>query len=331
MSSRLRSCASFIVLSISGACYLFAYQQYRNESLLTSFHRWFLNSKSTNKRISHWWIRVFLLIALIHCMSLQQSSASPPSADLNFCESIHSDYFSRLFLLCLVIPIEFVAKESCESWESWNTIPFYSYFRGFVFLFAYLSLIPLLFVLLSYLLLTPSSISTVSLFLIDLFLLLLLLPTLLHSLSRLFPLFSLLSSSLSFPLYLFLLDFLPFPAILILSGTLKLMKLHFYVQQVAFRLIESGLDSFIDARRTFRDKNRGPNHGNSRFAEYETPKIGLFSTVSSVASIGMDFGQKPGYFWNTGNIVPWYFIWKIENLDVLFIRLVFWNSINPCE
>ena len=145
----------------------------------------------------------------------------------------------RLFLsfasFFTLIPIEFVAKQSCESWNSWNAISFYSQFRGFVFLFAYLSLIPLLYVLLSYLLLTPSSISTVSLFLIDLFLLLLLFPTLLHSLSRLFPLFSLLSSSLSFPLYLLLFDFLPFPAILILSGTLKTMKLLYHIQQVALQ------------------------------------------------------------------------------------------------
>ena len=236
----------------------------------------------------------------------------------------------RLFLsfasFFTLIPIEFVAKQSCESWNSWNAISFSSQFRGFVCLFAYLSLIPLLFVLFSYLLLTPSSISTVSLFLIDLFLLLLLFPTLLHSLSRLFPLFSLLSSSLSFPLYLLLFDFLPFPAILILSGTLKTMKLLSHVQQVAFLLVKLGLDSFIDAKRPFRGANRGSIHGNSRFAEYEAPEIGLFSTVSSVDSIGMDFDEKPGDFWNHRNTIPRLFVWEIETVDVLLIRLVFWDS-----
>lgn len=130
---------------------------------------------------------------------------------------------------------EFVAKESCESWNLWNSFEFFSQFRGFLFVFAYLSLISLLFLLLYYILLTPSSISTVSLFLIDLFLLLLLLPSLLRSVSRLFPSISLLSSSLSFPLYLFLLDFLPFPAIMIISGTLKMMILVFFTEQVQFR------------------------------------------------------------------------------------------------
>ena len=235
MSSRLRSCASLIALSISGVCYLIAYRGYRNESLFISFRRWFERSKSASHRISHWWVRSFLLIALIHCMSLEESPSSPHSSVMNFCESAHTDYFSRLlFQIHRWLFVGFVAKEACESWESWSTATFLSQFRGFVFLFAYLSLITLLLVLLSTILLSPSSISIFYLFLIVLFLFILLFPTLLMSISRLFPLFSLLSSSLSFPFYLLFFDFLPFPAIMIISGTLKMVKLFYSIQQVGF-------------------------------------------------------------------------------------------------
>ena len=96
MSSRFRSCASFLVLTILVVCYLIVYTQYRNESPVYIFHRWFDYVKSARKRISHRWIRGFLLVALIHCMALQHSPPSH-STDLNFCESAHSDYFSRLF------------------------------------------------------------------------------------------------------------------------------------------------------------------------------------------------------------------------------------------